>query len=493
MEADGFKDSQDSVRPPHSNDTSFVDRVFQLHRNNTTVRTEILAGLTTFLTMAYIIFVQPAVLSGTMFGMETGMDFGSVTTATCLAAALATAVMALWARYPIAQAPGMGENFFFVFSVLPAAAAAGFANGWQVALGVVFISGVLFLLISVAGIREMIVNAISPSMKNGIAAGIGIFIAFIGLQNAGLVLKSPGTAVKLNPQFLSPDTLIFLAGLVLTAALHARRVRGAILWGILGAAALSLIMRLVLPLMGESVMESAAVSGSALMTRFEPARGVLSRPPSLAPTFFKMDLVGALSFSMLPFIIIFLFMDVFDTVGTLVGVAEQAGCIKNNRLPRVERAMLSDAVGTVAGACMGTSTVTSFIESAAGVEQGGRTGLTGLTAAALFLLALFFSPVIAMIGSYAPITAPALVIVGGMMMRNVNRIDWVDRSESLPAFLTMIGIPLTYSIADGLALGFIIYPVIKLLGGKAREASWLMYVLGMILLAYFIFLRARVG
>jgi adenine/guanine/hypoxanthine permease len=464
-------------------------RLFRLAEHDTTVRTELLAGLTTFLTMAYIIFVQPAVLSGALFGMDTGMDFGAVTTATCLAAALATAIMALWARYPIAQAPGMGENFFFVFSVLPAAAAAGYTNGWQVGLGVVFISGVLFLALSLVGVRELIVNAVSPSLKNGIAVGIGLFIAFIGMQNAGLIIKDPGTAVKLNTAFASPDLIVFFFGLLLTASLHARRVRGSILWGILGGAVLAVVLRFALPRC-PLCAGADCVAQSALMTRFAPATRLAALPPSLAPTFFKMDLRAALSVTMIPFVMIFLFMDIFDTIGTLIGVSEQAGFVKDNRLPRAGRAMVSDAVGTVVGACLGTSTVTSFIESAAGVEQGGRTGLTSLTTAALFLLALFFSPVIAMVGSYAPITAPALVIVGSMMIRNVRKVDWEDYSEAVPAFLAMIGIPLTYSIADGLALGFISYPLIKLGAGRSREVGWLMNTLGAVLVLYVLFLRA---
>ena len=459
---------------------------FRLSENQTTVRTEILAGVTTFLTMAYIIFVQPAVLSGKMFGIDTGMDFGAVTTATCLAAALATAIMALLARYPIAQAPGMGENFFFVFSTIPAATAAGFTNGWQVALGVVFISGVLFLILSVVGLREMIFNAISPSMKNAIAAGIGLFIAFIGLQEAGVILKDPGSAVKLNAHFLSPDLIVFFLALLFTAALHARKVRGSILWGIIAATALSIILKLTLAANG-----SPTVANSMLAKQFQFAHGVLATPPSLAPTFLKMDLVRALSPKMLPFIFVFLFMLTFDAIGTLIGVCEQAGLMRDNKLPRAKQAMVSDAIGTVAGAALGTSTVTSFVESASGVEQGGRTGLTGLTVAALFLLALFFSPVIAMVGSYPPITAPALVIVGAMMMQNVAKIEWRDYTESIPAFLTLIGIPLSYSIADGLALGFISYPIIKFSSGRGREAGWLGYVLALVLLLYFIFVRSK--
>jgi AGZA family xanthine/uracil permease-like MFS transporter len=474
-----------------------LERLFRLSENQTTARTEVFAGITTFLTMAYIIFVQPAVLSGAMFGKPTGMDFGAVTVATCLSAALATAVMALYARYPIAQAPGMGENFFFVFSAIPAAAAAGYSDGWQVALGVVFISGVLFLLLSLIGLRELIFNSISPSLKNAIAAGIGLFIAFIGLQNAGLIIKDPGTAVKLNAHFASPDLIVFFFGLLVTAVLHTRKARGSILWGILGATALAVFLKFMLPRFlpvpsGEGRGEGPAfLNDSMLATRFEIAKAVFAAPPSLAPTFFKIDLAHALSPKMLPFILVFLFMLVFDTIGTLIGVCEQAGFIKDNRLPRAKQAMLSDAIGTVAGAALGTSTVTSFIESAAGVEQGGRTGLTGIVVAILFLLALFFSPLIAMVGSYPPITAPALVIVGAMMMQNVTKIGWQDYSESVPAFLTLTGIPLSYSIADGLALGFISYPVIKLFSGRGRDIGWLTYVLAIMLVLYFLLVRSR--
>jgi AGZA family xanthine/uracil permease-like MFS transporter len=472
---------------------SLLERWFHLAENKTSARTELLAGVTTFLTMAYIIFVQPAVLSGAMFGRPTGMDFGAVTTATCLAAALATAIMALYARYPIAQAPGMGENFFFVFSAIPAAAAAGLANAWEVALGTVFISGVIFLLLSLAGLRELIFNAISPSLKNGIAAGIGLFIAFIGLQNAGLVVKDPGTAVKLNAHFTSPDLLVFFFGLLLTAVLHARRVRGSILWGIVAATILAVAIKLLAPRLSPALAATPIFANSVLAHRFEFAQGVIARPPSLVPTLLKLDLGHALSPKMLPFVFVFLFMLVFDAIGTLIGVCEQAGFIRDNRLPRAKQAMLSDAIGTVAGSALGTSTVTSFIESAAGVEQGGRTGLTGLVVAGLFLLALFFSPVIGMVGSYPPITAPALVIVGAMMMQNVAKIEWRDHSEAIPAFLTLLGIPLSYSIADGLALGFISYPMIKLLSGRGRELGWLTYVLAAALLAYFLFVRSRMA
>ncbi len=476
-----------------------LDKFFKLSEHNTTIRTELLAGLTTFLTMAYIIFVQPAVLSGEMFGFSTGMDFGSVTTATCLAAALATLIMGLYARYPIAQAPGMGENFFFVFSVIPAAAVAfavqidaGETSAWQVALGVVFLAGVLFLLLTLFGVREMLLEAISPSMRNGIAIGIGLFIAFIGLQNTGLVLKDPGTAVKLNPKFASPDLIVFFFGLLVTAGLHARRVRGSIIWGILASTVLAVMLRLAMPYLPEVVSQSKLVTESMLMTRFSIAGSLVSAPPSMTPTMLKMDLVHALSWSMAPFILIFLFMDLFDTLGTLIGVSEQAGLVKDNKLPRANRALMSDAVGTVAGAALGTSTVTSFIESAAGVEQGGRTGLTAVTTGLLFIAALLFYPIIEMVGSYPPITAPALVVVGSMMMRNVMKIDWSNYAESMPTFLIIIGIPMTYSIADGLALGFIAYPIIKLTAGQGREVKWLMYVMAIVLVAYFLLIRMEI-
>jgi adenine/guanine/hypoxanthine permease len=470
-----------------------MERIFRLTENNTSVRTEVLAGVTTFLTMAYIIVVQPAVLSGKMFGTDTGLDFGAVTTATCVSAALATAIMALYARYPIAQAPGMGENFFFVFSAVPAAAAAGFTYPWQVALGVVFVSGVLFLILSLIGLRALIFNSISVSLKNGVAAGIGLFIAFIGLQQAGVIVKDPGTAVKLNAHFASPDLIVFFAGLLSTAVLQARRVRGSILWGIIVATVLACLLKLGVPHVPARIFAARDVSESMLATRFEFANAVGALPPSLAPTFLKMDIAHALTPTMLPFVFVFLFMLTFDAIGTLIGVCEQAGFMRDNKLPRAKQAMISDAIGTVAGAALGTSTVTSFVESAAGVEAGGRTGLSGLVVAALFLVALFFSPVIAMIGAYPPITAPALTIVGAMMMQNVAKIEWKDYTESIPAFLVIIGIPFSYSIADGLALGFISYAVIKAFSGRAREISWVTYVLAIVLVLYFVFVRSQLG
>ncbi|NUQ65455.1 MAG: NCS2 family permease [Pirellulales bacterium] len=479
-----------------------LDRFFAFSQNNTNLRTELLAGLTTFLTMAYIIFVQPAVLSGSIFHppIDTGIDFGAVTVATCLSTALASALMGLYGRYPIAQAPGMGENFFFVLSTLPVAAgmiargavAPGTTTAWQIALGVVFVSGVLFLVLSFLGVRELLLDAISPSMRNGIAIGIGLFIALIGLRNANLVLVD-NNGLRLNTAFASPDLIVFFVGLLVTAGLHARRVRGSIVWGIVAATLLAVVLQHALPALPTGLADSPTVTQSGLMKHFTIARSVLSTPPSIGPTFLKMDVRNALSWTMAPFILIFLFMNLFDTLGTLIGVCEQAGFIKDGKLPRARQALASDAIATAVGAALGTSTVTSYIESAAGVEQGGRTGLTAVVVAVLFLLALFFSPIIAMVGSYPPITAPALVIVGSMMILNVLKIDWSNYAEAMPAFLVMIGIPLSYSIADGLALGFVLYPPVKLLAGQGREVRWLMYVMAAVLLAYFVLVRAQAG
>jgi len=469
-----------------------LNSLFQIEENGTSVRTEVTAGCTTFLTMAYIIFVQPAVLSGLMFEMNTGVDFGAVTTATCLSAALATLIMGLHARYPIALAPGMGQNMFFVLGAIPVAAAAGFAEPWRAALGAVFVAGMLFLALSVTGLRQQLLDAVSPSMKRGIAVGIGLYIAFIGLSNAGVVVGDPSATVKLNPAFVSPDLLVFFVGLVVGAVCHARRIAGSIIWGIVAALAVTIGMRAIVFVLPESVAASPAFSESMLMTRFRLADGIFSLPPSIAPTFLKMDVLAAFSLSMLPVVLIFLFMDVFDTAGTLIAVSEQAELTKDGKLPRANRAMMSDAVGSAAGACLGTSTVTSFIESIAGVEAGGKTGLTAVVVALLFLLALFFSPVVAMVGSYPPITAPALLLVGTMMVKNVLDIEWSDRSESIPAVITLMGIPFLFSIGDGIAFGLLIYPAVKALAGKKADVRWSMWVLAVLLVAYFVFVRSKI-
>lgn len=442
-----------------------LERIFRLSENKTTVRMEIAAGLTTFLTMAYIIFVNPMILATDFLGNPTGLDHQAVMLASCVSAAVATLIMGLLARYPIAQAPGMGNNYLFV-TIVMSLSAMGVANAWQTALGIVFISGVTFLILSLLRVRRAIIESVSPSLRNGIASGIGLFIAFIGLRNGSVLIAAPGTLVGLNMDFLSPDLAVFGFGLFIIAALYARGIRGAILIGIL-------LSTLLAWGMGQVHWPGALVG----LPDIEHAAAL------------KLDIRAALSLTCVPFIIILLFTDIFDTVGTLVGVAERSGFMRGNVLPRANQALISDACGTMVGALLGTSTVTSYIESAAGIEQGGRTGLTSVVVAALFLLALVFSPLVAMVGGYPPITASALVMVGTLMAANIRKIDWDDFSESLPAFLFMIGIPLTNSITDGLALGFISYPIIKILAGRPREANWLMYLLAAAMLAYFIFVR----
>jgi AGZA family xanthine/uracil permease-like MFS transporter len=431
------------------------------------VRTEGLAGLTTFLTMSYILFVQPAVLSKDFAGAPTGMDPGAVLLATAVSAALATALMGLWARYPIALAPGMGENFFFVTTVM-ALGAAGFADAWRTALAIVFLSGVAFVLLSAMKVREAIVDGISPSMCAGISAGIGLFMTFIGLKGAGLIIGAPGTLVTLNAHVDPVALAVFAAGLAVAATLQSRGHHGAVLAGILVAAAVALAFG---------------------RTTFS---GLVGLPEVKRSAILQMDFAGAFTWKALPFLAVFLFMDMFDTVGTLVGVTGAAGWKQAGKLPRVSRALLSDAVGTVVGAAMGTSTVTSYIESATGIQAGGRTGLTALVVAALFLLSLVFSPLIAMVAGYPPITAPALVIVGALMMKNAARVEWDDFTEAVPAFLVMAGIPLCFSIADGLAFGFLAHPVLKFLSGRSREIRWPMAVVAVVMGLYFAFVRAGI-
>ncbi len=418
--------------------------------------------------MAYIVFVQPAILSIDFAGKPTGLDFGAVLLATCVASGLTTIFMGLWADYPIALAPGMGENFFFV-SVIMTLGASGVAEPWRVALGLVFLAGVIFLIVSLLGVREAVIDAISPSMRNAIAAGIGLFIAFIGLRNAGLVVQHAGTLVALNSQMVSADTIVFGAGLLTAAVLQIRGVRGAILAGIFTAAVVALALGKI------------------------HFAGLVGLPHIGSATAFRLDLRTALAVRFLPFVAVFLFMNIFDTVGTIIGVSQQAGFMRDGKLPRAERVLVVDAAGTIAGACLGTSPIVTFIESAAGVSAGGRTGMTAIVAGSLFFVALLFSPLIGMIGNYLPITAPAFIIVGTMMMTNAGRIDWDDLSEGVPAFLTMVGIPLAYSIADGLALGFVTYPVLKLLSGRGREIGSMSYVIGALLVVYFVFVRSRLG
>jgi AGZA family xanthine/uracil permease-like MFS transporter len=419
---------------------------FKLQEKGSSVRVEVIGGITTFLTMAYIIFVNPAILSTDFAGNPTGLSLEAAMLATCLSSFVATVLMGLYANFPIAQAPGMGENFFFV-TIVMALAAMGVADSWKVALGITLIAGIIFLILSLFRFRKAVIDAVSPSLKNGIAVGIGLFIAFIGFQNGQVIQASPGTLVQFNRSLLQTESLIFFAGLLFTAALMVRRIRGAIIWGILLTTAISIIAGKVQYI------------------------GIIGLPHDHA--LFEFDLIGALKFAYIPFIVVFLFMDIFDTTGTLIGVGEQMGIMKENKLPGANRALVSDAVGTIVGSCSGTSTVTSFIESVVGVQYGARTGLASVVTGLLFLVALFFTPIVGMIGRYLPITAPALVIVGAMMMQNVQKIDWKDYSEALPAFLMVLGIPLSYSIHDGLAMGFFAYPIIKLLAGRAKEINWL--------------------
>lgn len=418
--------------------------------------------------MSYIIFVQPAVLTTDFAGRPTGLDFGAVLLATCLASGLATIAMGLWADYPIALAPGMGENFFFVSAIMTLAAA-GVPEPWRAALGLVFVAGIIFLGLSVVGVREAVIDAVSPSMRSAIAVGIGLFIAFIGLCSGGIIVGNPGTLVAINPKLASADVAVFGVGLLAAAVLQIRGQRGAILGGIAASAALALILGKI------------------------HYAGIFGLPHITNPTAFRLDLRTALSPQWLPLVAVFLFMNVFDTVGTIIGVSQQAGLMVNGKLPRVERVLVIDAAGTVAGACLGTSTIVTFIESAAGVSAGGRTSLTAVVAGSLFFVALVFSPLVGMIGNYLPITAPAFIIVGSMMMTHARSIDWDDLSEGVPAFLTLAGIPLSYSIADGLALGFDSYPILKLLSGKGRQVGAVSYLLAVLLIGYFAFIRSRLS
>jgi adenine/guanine/hypoxanthine permease len=442
---------------------------FDLAGNRTSVRTEVTAGLTTFVTMAYIILVNPAVLSTDFAGNPTGLDPQAVMLATCVAAAVATAIMGLLARYPIAQAPGMGNNHFFV-SVVMALGAMGVANAWQVALGLVFFSGVGFFILSLLNVREALINALSPSMRAGIAVGIGLFITFIGLRNGQIIVQSPGTLVSLNPHLFTAGPAVFALGLLVMAALHVRGVRGSLLIGVGAATALAIALGMV---------------------GFPDQ--LVGLPHITEPAFLKLDLIAALTVAGLPFLLMFLFMDMFDTMGTLVGVAERGGFMVDGKLPRAKKALMSDAIGTMVGALCGTSTVTSYIESASGVEEGGRTGLVNLVVAGMFLLALLFAPLVTLISSFPPITAPALVVVGVFMAGAIRNVAWDDLSEALPAFLIMLGIPLAYSIADGLAMGFISYPVVKFLSGRGREVHPVMFLLAALMVAYFVFVRMGIG
>ncbi len=421
---------------------------FRIEESGSTVGRECLAGLTTFLALAYILFVQPAVLSAA------GMDFGAVLVATCLSSAAATLLMAIMANYPIALAPAMGHNLFFAYSVV-------LAQGvpWRIALGAVFISGVIFILTSSFGLRERLIESIPGSIQHAIAVGIGLLIAVVGLEWSGLIVASPGTLVTLG-NMRNPVTLVAVGGLVGTSVLYGLRVRGALLWGIL----------------------LTAVAG--WLTGIIHYEGLISRPPSLRPTLLQLDVLGALRPGMISIVLVFFLLMLFDTVGTLVGVAHQAGFMQEGKLPRARRALLADAIGTVHGAALGTSTVTCYIESAAGVAVGGRTGMANLITAGLLLFSLFFYPLVKMVGGGVqpspgirlyPVIAPALILVGSLMLKSVRAIDWDEPTTSIPAFLTIVIIPLAFSITEGISFGLLSFILLKLVAGKRREIPRLLY------------------
>ena len=435
-----------------SND-GFLENLFKLEENNTDVKTEVIAGITTFMTMAYIIFVNPNILS------EAGMPFNGVFIATILGAIVGTLAMAALTNYPFVLASGMGLNAFFTYSVV-----IGMEVSWQAALGIIFLEGIIFIILSVTPVREMIVNSIPMALKTGISTGIGLFIAFIGLQNAKIVVSDQATLVSMGNVLTGPG-LVALFGLLVMGVLHAKEVKGSLLWGILAATAFGWINGV-----------TPAMNGIVAMPQMSDWSQVL----------FKLDIGSALSFSMMGVLLSFLFVDMFDTAGTLVGVSQQAGYLdENGDLPKASKALLADAVGTTAGALFGTTTVTTYVESASGVAEGGRTGLTGVVASILFFLALFFKPLISIVPGAA--TAPALIVVGTMMMTNITKLDWDDFTEILPAFVAMIAMPLTYSISNGIALGFIVYPIVKLFTGKGKEVHWLVYVLSVVFVFYFVF------
>ncbi|MFO8063867.1 MAG: NCS2 family permease [Spirochaetota bacterium] len=427
-----------------------MEKFFQLKSNNTTVRTEIIAGATTFLTMAYILAVNPGILS------ETGMPADSVFTATALASLVATLVMALVAKLPFALAPGMGLNAFFAFTVV-----LGMGYSWQLALTAVFIEGIIFIILTLLNVREAIINLIPTNIKRAISVGIGLFIAFIGLQNAGIIVSDDATLVALG-EMGDPVALLAIIGLVLTATMVAFKIKGALLWGIIAATVIGIPMG---------------------VTNVEGFK-FFSAPPSLGPIFFQFDFSQVFTADMLIVLFTFLFVDIFDTVGTLIGVSTKAGIMTSDgKIPRAKQALLADSIGTTFGAIFGTSTVTTYVESAAGVEEGGRTGLTALTTAILFGLALFLSPLFLLVPGAA--TAPILILVGVFMMSPVREIDFSEVTESVPAFLAIVMMPLAYSIAEGIVWGLTSYVLLKLLTGKGKQISIATYIVAIVLIISF--------
>ena len=428
-----------------------LEQLFKLNENKTTVRTEIVAGITTFLTMAYIIFVNPDILS------KAGMPFGAVFTATCVAAAIGCLLMAFLANYPIALAPGMVLNAYFAFTVV-----GGMKFSWQVALGCVFISGIIFFIISVLPIREWIVNAIPKSLKMAIAAGIGLFLALIALKNAGIVVGDPATLVK-HGDLKSWPVLMATLGFALIVALEHRKVLGGVIIGILVVTIISIV------------------------AGYQKFQGIFDVPPSIAPVFVQMDLAGALGVGLITVVFTFLFIDLFDNTGTLIALAHRGGFMRpDGTVPRLRNALMADSAAAMVGAAVGTSTTTSYIESASGINEGGRTGLTSVTVAVLFLLALFVAPLAGSIPPYA--TAPALLYVSLLMARGLVEIEWDDVTEAAPAVITAIAMPFTFSIAEGIAFGFIAYTVIKLVAGKFSEIHPAVGILAVLFLIKYVFI-----
>ncbi len=426
----------------------FIEKCFKLKENKTTFKTELMAGLTTFMTMAYILVVNPSILS------TTGMDAGALLTATCIASALGTFFMAFFANYPFVLAPGMGLNAYFAFTIC---AQKGYS--WHVALAAVFVEGIIFIILSAVNVREAIFNAIPANMKKAVSVGIGMYIAFIGLQNAGVVINNASTCVSLGDVKTVPVALA-LIGTIITLVLVIRKVKGALLVGIL----ITWILGIICQLAGVYVVDVEAGVYSLIPT------GLISAPPSIAPIAGKLSFSGISIFDFIVVVFAFLFVDLFDTLGTLIGVSTKAGFLdKEGKLPKIKGALFADALATTIGAVLGTSTVTTFVESASGVSDGGRSGLTAFTAGILFLVALLFSPILTTIPSFA--TTPALVVVGLMMVENVRDIDFSDYTEGFPAFMTILMMVVCYSISEGLVFGVISYVLLKLFGGKKNELN----------------------
>jgi len=426
---------------------SFFEKCFKLKENKTTVKTELMAGLTSFMTMAYILIVNPIILG------QSGMDSGAVLTATAVAAAIGTFCMAFFANYPFVLAPGMGLNAYFTFTVVMQK-----GNSWETALAAVFIEGLIFILLSLVNVREMIFNSIPRNLKAATSVGIGLFIAFIGMQNAGIIVASP-TLVGLG-NVKSVPVALALIGTVITIVLVIKKVKGALLFGILATYILGIICQLT----GLYMVDIEAGVYSLIPS------GIISLPPSLSPVFMKMDFSNIFSLDFVVVVFAFLFVDLFDTLGTLIGVSTKAGFLdKDGKLPRIKGALFADAIGTTCGAALGTSTVTTFVESAAGVADGGRTGLTAFSAGILFLVALIFTPIISVIPSFA--TAPALIVVGLFMLENVTSIEFSDYTEGFPAFMTILMMVVAYSISEGLVFGVLSYVLLKFFTGKAKELN----------------------